>query len=89
MNIPRKVKIGGHTYKVVFQKETGLSNNVCGRTNRENGIIAIDSGLIQSEKEVTFFHEAIHVMNSEYKEHEVDFLAQAFYGFLKENKLLK
>ena len=89
MDIPRKVKVGGHIYKVIFQKQTDLAENDCGKTDRTKGIIVIDADLIQSEKEETFFHEVIHVINTEYKEVEVDFLAQAFYAFLKNNKLLK
>ena len=89
MKIPHKVKIGGHIYKVIFQKTTDLADNDCGKTDRVKGIIAIDKDLIQSEKEETFFHELVHIINTEYEETEVDFLAQAIYGALKNNKLLK
>ncbi|MEK6880385.1 MAG: hypothetical protein AABY22_12285 [Nanoarchaeota archaeon] len=78
MKIPNKIKIGGHIYKIIFQKTTDLANNDCGKTDRTKGIITIDADLIQSEKEETFFHEV-----------EVDFLAQAFYYVLKNNNLLK
>ena len=89
MNIPNKVKIGGHIYKIVFEKESNLGTNDCGKTDRTKGIITIDTDLIQSEKESTFFHEVLHVINNEYKEVEIDFLAMALYGFLKDNNLLK
>ena len=89
MKIPKKLKIGGHIYKVVFQKQTDLAENDCGKTDRAKGIIAIDTNLIQSEKEATLIHEIIHIINAEYKEVEVDFLAQAIYAVLKENNLLK
>lgn len=89
MKIPNKIKIGGHIYRIAFQKQNDLSGNDCGRTDRVKGLIAIDKDLIQSEKEVTFFHEIIHCLNTELKEIEVDYLAQAIYSFLKTNNLLK
>ena|SRR3990167_9882309 len=89
MKIPKKLKIGGHIYRVVFQKETDLASNDCGKTDRVKGIVAIDKDLIQSEKEETLFHEIMHIINNEYKEVEIDFLAQAIYATLKGNNLLK
>ena len=89
MKIPNKLKVGGHIYKIVFQKTTDLADNDCGKTDRTKGIVAIDKDLIQTEKEETFFHEMIHIMNTGYKEVEVDFLAQAIYAILKNNNLLK
>ena len=88
MEIPKQVKIGGHIYKVEFQEQTDLSENDCGQTVRTKGIIAIDRDLIQSEKEVTFFHEVIHIINGEIEEVECDFIAQTIYAFLKDNNLL-
>jgi len=89
MKFPKKLKVGGHLYQIVFQKQTDLAENDCGKTDRTKGIIAIDADLTQSEKEVCLWHEIIHLMNSEYKEIEVEFLAQAIFAFLKDNKLLK
>ena len=89
MKIPNKIKVGGHIYKIVFQKTTDLADNGCGKIDRVKGVIFIDKDLIQSEKELTFFHEVIHSINTELKELEVDFLAQAIYAFLKDNNLLK
>ena len=87
MKIPKKLKIGGHIYKVVFQK-TALGDD-CGATERAKGIINIDGHLIDSEKEVTLFHEIFHCINAELPETEVDWLAQSVYAFLKLNNMLK
>ena len=90
MKIPKKVKVNGHIFRVEFQKENDLSIDAdCGRTSRVKGLIAINEDLMQSQKEVTFFHEVIHIMNGEIKEESCDFWAESFYAFLKENKLLK
>lgn len=81
MKIPKKIKVGGHNYNVIFEKKTILEDdNNCGKVDREKGIMSIGIDLIQSEKEVTFFHEVIHIINTELDEKEVDYFAQAFYA---------
>ena len=88
MKIPNKVKIQGRTYKVQIQKETDIVSNDCGKSLRNKGLIAIDADLIQGEKEITFFHEVIHLLNGELKETECEWMAGAIYGFLKDNNLI-
>ena len=81
MKMPKEIKIGGHVYKVIFEKDSIVDNNDnCGRTHRDKGIIGIGNSLIQSEKEVTFFHEVIHLINGELDEKEVDWIAQGIYA---------
>ncbi len=89
MRIPKKIKIGGHLYKIVFEKSSGFKENDCAKLDREKGIIFIDAEIIQSEKEVSLFHEIFHSINGEMEEKETDFLAQAIYQVLKDNHLLK
>ena len=89
MKIPKKVKISGRVYQIEFQKETDIIANDCGKNSRIKGLIAIDADLMQSEKELTFFHEIIHLLNGEIEEVECEWLATAMYAFLKDNNLLK
>ena len=91
MKLPKSLKIGGHTYKVIFEPDEAITTNghSCGIYNREKGIIAINSNLIQSEQESTFFHEVLHCINSELNEITVESLAQQLYQVLSSNKLLR
>ena len=92
MKIPNKVKIGGHLYKVEFDKTPKEGTNRgqnCGGFNRANGVISINDNLIKSEKEETFIHEILHGMNSEFNETVLDSLAQQIYQVLKDNNLLR
>ena len=86
MTIPKDVKIGGHQYEVVFEK---LDVDQCGDTDRRTGKIRINKDLLVSEKEETFLHEVLHVINGELEEEQVEFLAQALYAFLKDNDMVK
>ena len=87
MKIPNKIKIGGHEYKIKYHRMP--DDQSCGVADYGKGTIYIDTELIKSEQERVFFHEALHIINHELTETDVDFLAQALYAFLKENKLLR
>lgn len=88
MKIPKKIKLGARIYKICFVEKVG-DNADCGMTMRDTGEIKIDKSLIQSEKEVTFLHEVLHIINGGFNENEVDLLAGAIHQFLEENKLAK
>lgn len=91
MKIPNRIKIGGHDYKVKFHDESDICSDGadCGSTNRSKGIIEINSSLMKSEQEATFFHEIFHVMNSIIEHDLLDSLSQQIYQVLKDNKMLK
>jgi len=90
LKLPTQLKIGGHTYKIQLIEESLLEDNeTCGRIDRSKGLILIGKNLMQSEKEVTLFHEIIHGINGELKEELVDSLAQGIYQVLSDNKMLK
>lgn len=90
MNIPKKLKIGGHTYKVITEKPGEINERgTCGVTNKSKGIISINKNLIQSEKECTLIHEIFHIINNELNEAVIESLSQQLYQVLRENKLLK
>ena|SRR3990167_861374 len=90
MQIPAKLKIGGHIYKVETRLgDDNLDVANCGRTNRDKGIIAINKSLMQSEREVTLFHEIFHCINNQLNEITSESLAQQIYAVLKNNNMLK
>lgn len=85
MNIPNKIKIQSHTYKVIIGDTEGAD----GYLKRDTGEIHINKHLAPTEQYCTFIHEALHAMNNEMPEEKVEFLAQALTQFLLDNKLVK
>jgi len=92
MRIPRKVKIGAYTYKVIRQdkvmhddeEQDGLCDNI-------NMKIYVRKGLDTTRKKIVFFHECFHaichVSNVTLSEEKVDILDDVFIQFFQENKL--
>lgn len=90
MKIPKKIKIGGHTVKVVFKEVEGQNGSFDSGTNT----ITIDPKIPQSQKEATFFHEIYHAFNGTLDSHDyghafLDSFAEQLYAVLVDNKLLK
>lgn len=63
MKIPKKIKIGPHTYKIKYQKGMSKNHSVLGQTRMLDGVIAIDPEQIQTQLEDTFIHEILHAIN--------------------------
>ena len=97
MKIPKKVKIGAHTYAIEFRDDLDDENmGVCRPAKLK---IFIDGSLPQSQQEETFIHECLHAIvnllglytHSQYDEEErvVQSVAHSLYQVLKENNLLR
>ena len=84
MNIPPSVKIGAHTYKVVWREM-----DICEQIDREKMEICVNPQHAKSVQESTFFHEVLHGINNELDHELLDSLAEQLYLFLTENDLLK
>jgi len=80
----KKLKIGAHTYNLIIKPDWSQGKEA-GLTLRDKGEIWINSDFIESEQLASFFHEYLHVVNSELEEKEVDFLAQALAQFFIDN----
>lgn len=89
MKIPKTLKIGAHSYKVIEVSAGRLGSTDDASVDKEKGVITINKNLMQSEKETTLIHEVLHVMNNEIQHQMIESLAQQIYQFLHENKLLK
>ena len=88
MNIPKKLKIGGHTYKVNLTKDENLvRGGSFGNRNCNDMTINISSELGKSEQEATLLHEILHAINTEWEECLVENVAQGLYQVLVDNKL--
>ena len=95
MKIPKKVKIGGHWYKVLLRKnrERQDGSSSLGSENSRFNNIWIDGNQAITQQESTLLHEIIEAIN--YLNHlslgekEISVLETNLYQVLKDNKLLK
>lgn len=89
--LPKKVKIGGHTFKIVFKELEDDNGSLDWRTNT----ITIDSKLPLNHQWATLVHEAMHCFNTtldtqnDFGHALLDSLSEQFYAFLVDNKILK
>lgn len=100
MKIPKKVKIGGHIYKVdedyKFIERSDLQG-LCDHYQRAIFITPFDTNGSKRERtgiEETFIHELIHCVDEIYngkklEEETVKRISEGLYQVLKDNNLLK
>ena len=89
MKIPETVHIGAHKYTIKEIAQSELEEPSCGMTDKQKGVIYLNKNLMQSEKEATFLHEVLHVINDQLKHETIESLAQQLYAFLKGNNMFK
>lgn len=91
MQIPKKLKIGGHVFTVEERKLDDCS----GTTEFTKLLITLEKDMKQSAKESTLFHEIIcHCINTSFTEGRVehglmDSISEQIYQVLSDNKMLK
>lgn len=89
MKIPKKIKVGGITYKVKNVDIITAGTGVCGSCNYDNSTIELLKKHKRQAKEQTFIHELLHAIfyhcNIEQDEHKIELLAQALYMVIKDN----
>jgi hypothetical protein len=92
MKIPKTVKIGAITYKVIIADDWLGSDGADGEciVSRDRGgpCIYVRADLVQEAQEITFMHEALHAMNSTMDHQFLDSLSEQIYQFLKDNHLI-
>lgn len=98
MNIPKKLKVGGHTYTVnIVKGDNALcSPQYLGRTSHNKNTIDLEEEIPDSKREEVFLHEILHIcfdqggIDREYKEEEylVNTLSNQLYSILKDNKII-
>ena len=89
----KSIKIGGHTFKVLYTTLKDSVNDDLGNCDTENNCIRIRTDVAPSLQESTLLHEileAINSMNELKLEHKtITILETNLYQVLKENKLWK
>lgn len=88
MIIPKKIKIGGHIWKVDLKELTGKM----GECDYANLIITLDKRAVRTQLEVTFLHELLHAINCEFDlSHDghrvLEATAQQLYQIFKDNRM--
>lgn len=99
IKLPKSLKIGGHTVKVLFPHTFKDTSDFCGMAKYQTNEICVadktQSGEIRTDSDiqVTFIHELVHwichVYNQEQQldEKQVNALAEGLYQALHDNKL--
>lgn len=91
MEIPKRLKVGGHVYKVEMadRVETDKGEDNCGDCEWQLNRIRIKEDMPQSQKEETLLHEGLHAADPTMSEDTVARAASAMYQILSRNNLLK
>jgi hypothetical protein len=88
MKFPSRLRIGGHSIKVVVCE---LPEDTDGEFSTDTNIIKISKGLTASQKQATLLHEILHALNAYFDEEPyhalLESLSQQLYQVLKNNKL--
>jgi hypothetical protein len=93
MKIPKKIKIGGYTYKVLYKKdiEENKDGSVVGLCEEKELQIIIKKGQIKEQILSTFLHEWAEAANRAFaihlKHQQIEALESALYQFIQENGL--
>ncbi len=83
MKIPKQIKIGALTYKIIKKK----LDDDCGQQRTKEQIIYLDKDMSEELEELTFWHEVLHAINPELTDKDVEFLSQAIVQVRRDNKL--
>jgi len=86
MMIPKKVKIGAHTFQVLMVDDVDPEGNV-GECCSEELTIKIKKTQKESQLAETLLHEIIHASDAHLTEAQVDRLGHVLLQVLRDNKL--
>jgi len=95
MDIPKKIKICGLNYTVIFSDKLHINEGLAGRHVNHKLEMTLQKDDYHQEKiEQTFFHEVMHAININYidaelSEKQIDVISNGIFAFLKDNNLLK
>ena len=88
MKIPESIKVGGHTYSIVFTDQLWMREGNLGqaRHNMEQ-LIQLEPNLHPEQVNVSFWHEVLHVVdrvynNNQLGESSVDCISEGLFQVL-------
>jgi len=89
IKIPPTIKIGTHTYQVNYERNLIANENKLGSAAHLKQLILIEPEQAKSEKDATFIHEVIHIIERMYSitinDADVDRLSQGIMELLVNN----
>lgn len=89
MKIPKKIKVGGITYKVKQVNKLCDDEMTHGYQDQAGEIIQLKKSLSEGYKEKVLMHEIVHAIFDflmwDHDEKKVERLAQALYMLIKDN----
>ena len=89
IRIPKQIKIGTHTYKVIYDRSIRTDDDRIGECNHRTQTIEIEPNLPPSRQDQTFLHEVGHLIRKVYvmqeDEDNIDRTAQGFADLLFNN----
>ena len=93
MDIPSKVKVGGHWLNVEFRSEKNEQYDKMGTLCHWENRLILQKDLVESKQISSLFHEVLHEMNKQQfldlRESQVTAISEGFYAFLVDNGFLK
>lgn len=87
MNIPKKIKVGGLTYKVIIVD--AIKDSTAQAQTRHDEQVILLRKMKKTRMEQTFFHEIMHCINNELNEVEIESIAVGIFQVLKDNNIIK
>jgi len=89
MKIPKKIKVGGHTYRIKFVDKLLPSRSMKAETNHYKGLIEIDNDLGEEDIMEVFIHEVLHAIDHRYNNRNltgdtVDAIGEGLFQVLSE-----
>lgn len=89
IKVPRKIKIGTHTYKVIYDRSIRTDDDRIGETNHRTQVIKIWPEAPLSMKNECLLHELIHIAEYYFRVHiedaDIDRIAEGMCDFLFNN----
>lgn len=89
MQIPTKVKIGGHAYECELVSNLARDDDALGRSCGNALRIEIDDSISHENKESTLLHEILEQINYRYglrlEHNQIKILETALYQIIKDN----
>lgn len=96
MRIPKKIKIGPHTYRVKYEKGFLNNHNAYAQSRHARSEMILDPDVNKTQLEDTFLHEILHCIDDQVTFTEKDKseaaiarLSPRLLEVLKDNKLLR
>ena len=88
MRLPKRVKVGGITYRIIMVNEESLESHSLADTVKGKQLIRVSDDLLKNVEIQVLFHELFHAHNWEMSEEQVETLSQQVVQLMLDNPSL-